>query len=109
MIPVKYKVYLDELDEKCNELTNYIKNDINDKINELSHAFDDVNRFGNASTTYINGYNRKIEKLIKLEHNMELLANYLKEYHDNYSETNNSLGKSWTSFIDEMRGDNNGL
>ena len=106
---MKYKVYLDELDDKCTELINYSKDNIGTKINELEIIFDDIKWYGKAHSTYISGYQEKITRLKRINNNLELLAKYLKECHDNYNDTNNSLGKSWNDFLDEMTGDNNGM
>ena len=106
---MRYRIYLDELDEKSTELVNYSKNNIASKINELAIVFNDINWHGKASNAFINGYNNKINNLKRLNNNIELLARFLRECHDNYSETNNTLGKSWDSFIDEVYGGHNEL
>jgi transposase-like protein len=106
---MKYKVYLDELDKKCDELLNCSKNNINEKINELSHAFDGVIWQGIYYDTYLNGYNKEINKLKKINRNFELFARFLKETHVNYSDTNEKLSKSWEEFLSELKGDNDEL
>lgn len=102
---MRYKVYLDELENKSNELVNYSKIDIANKINEIKNSFDGISWNGKAHSTYINGFNKKITKLERLNKNMELLARYLVECHNDYDSINHDLGKKWDDFIDELKGD----
>ena len=102
---MKYKIYLDELAEKSDELIKYSKTNIKEKIDELSIVFDDVNWYGKASSTYIKGYNEKIKRLRRINDNLELLANFLKNGYSNYNEVHSSLRKSWEEIVDEKRGD----
>lgn len=106
---MRYKVYLDNLEDKNNALISYSRNNISPKIEELGKVFNNVEWSGRAHSKYIAGYNARIEKLNKLNHNMELLGHFLERCHGNYNEANEKLIKSWDSFIEEIKGDENGL
>ena len=103
---MKYKVYLDELDEKSRELVSYSRNNIGVKIDELANVFKDTTWKGNASNKFITGYNQKINKLRRLNNNMEKLALFLRDSHNDYSDTNNSLNNTWNNILDEIRSAN---
>lgn len=104
---MKYKVYLNELDDKSNELINYSKNNIASKIDELSMVITDIDWYGNAGNKYKLGYDKKIIKLKKYGENIEKLGKYLAESHNSYKESNDDLERSWNDFLDELKGDNN--
>ena len=106
---MKYKIYLNELEEQTNKLVTFSKNDINTKISELKTIFDDVNWQGKGHNTFINGYNNKINYLEKMGNNILLLTEYLTNCHNDYSETNDKLIKSWDKFMDEIKGGNDEL
>ena len=109
MIIVRYKVYLDELEEESNELVKYSNEKINPKINELKTLFDDVIWAGKGYNTFINGYNQKIKYLEKAGNNIELLAKYLTNAEKDYREVNGKIVNSWNDFVDEISGDSDGL
>jgi len=106
---MRYKVYLNELEDESNKLINYSKNEIGNKINELEEVLKDIKWYGKACSTYLDGYNIRINKLKRMNNNFTALANYLKECYDNYNETNRSLGSSWDSLIDEKVGGNRSM
>ncbi len=106
---MKYKIYLDELEEKSNKLINYSKHNIDNKVNELDSLFDDMKWSGRGYNTFISGYKSRINKLKKYSNNLTKLAIYLKDGFNNYNETNDKLVKSWDNFIDELKGDNDEL
>ena len=106
---MKYKIYLDKLEESSNKLINLSKNDIGSNIKELDELFNNVKWQGKAFNTFISGYKNRINMLKKYNDNLTKLALYLKDGFNNYNDTNDKLVKSWDSFIDEVKGDNSEL
>ncbi len=106
---MKYKIYLDELEDKTTKIINYSQNDISDKIKELQSVFNNSKWQGKACNTYLSGYNEKLTQINRYNDNIRLLAEYLKEANINYQETNEKLSQSWDDFINEIKGEDNGL
>ena len=106
---MKYKIYLDKLEESSNKLINLSKNDIGSNIKELDELFNNVKWQGKAFNIFISGYKNRINMLKKYNDNLTKLALYLKDGFNNYNDTNDKLVKSWDSFIDEVKGDNSEL
>lgn len=107
---MKYKVYLDELEEESNKLINYSKNDINNKIEELRKIIYEINWQGNARDSYINEYNNKIEKINNMNSKIRMLGEYLKFSKEHYGETQEKLKKNWEEYLNELKKEDlNGL
>ena len=79
---MKYKVYLDELDEKSRELVSYSRNNIGVKIDELANVFKDTTWKGNASNKFITGYNQKINKLRRLNNTWNNILDEIRSAND---------------------------
>lgn len=106
---MKYKIYLDKLEEESNKLINLSKNDIATNVKELDELFNGVKWTGKGYNTFINGYKARMNRLKKYNDNLTKIALYLKDGFNNYNETNDKLVKSWDNFIDEIKGDNDEL
>ncbi len=103
---MKYRVYLDELENKSRELINYSKKDITDKINELKLLGEEIIWHGPAHDNYIKEYNKRIEKLQALNNKICLFGEYLKFCSEHYGETQEKLTKNWNKYLDEIGGRN---
>ncbi len=102
---MKYKVYLDELEEESLKIINYSKNDINDKIEELKMIVNEMNWQGKARDTFVNEYNHRINKLKRINDKVRMFGEYLKFCKEHYGETNEKLKKSWEEYLNEIEKD----
>ena len=100
---MKYKIYLDELSDCSHNLISYSKNDINNKINEIKVLGESIKWKGLAHDNFINGFNKRIEKINKLNEKMALFGEYLEGAHINYSNTSSKLNNSWEEYYREIR------
>ena len=103
----QHKVYLDELAESGNELVNYAKNDINNKIDELKNLAKSIDWSGPAHDKFIINFNEKLEIVQNLNNKLVLLGEFLTHAHDSYNEANKKVVLSWEKYLDEM-GNKNG-
>ncbi len=97
-----YQVYLDELEEKSDELIRFSRNDMKNKVQEIKKDFNDLNWHGEAHDSYAKGYDARIEKINTMMDRLSLLGEYLKMCKDSYWETNEKLENSWNEFMDEL-------
>ena len=100
---MKYKVYLDELEEESLKIINYSDKEIHDKIEELKVLGDEINWHGGAHDKFIIEYNEGIKKLNKLNRKIRLFGEYLKFCKDHYGETQEKLRKDWEEYLDEVK------
>ncbi len=96
---MKHVVQLDELEDKSNELINYSKNDINNKIEELRKVVSEFTWKGPSHDAFINGYNERIKKITSINNKMQLFGEFLKFAQNDYKETNAKLMDSWEKYI----------
>ncbi len=106
---MKYKIYLDELEEETNKIINYSKRDINDKINEIREIGNDIKWSGPAHDSYMEVFNNQIYELQMMNGKVELLGHYLGLCTNQYSDTNNKVKNNWKKYIEEEKMKNNGL
>ena len=101
------KVYLDELSDKGDELINFSKNTIAQKIIELSEAPNNFVWQGPSSVSYINKYNLLIEKIKKYNDGLTKIANFLVTAKDSYSEANRKIDSAYDELLADFgSGDN---
>ena len=98
-----YKIYLDELSDASNKLVNYSNTDINNKIGELKNLAESIKWTGSAHDSFINGFNKQIYEVTKLNDKIRLFGEYLGFAHESYDNTNNDVNKSWNNFLDELK------
>ena len=95
------KVYLDELEDKGNELINYSKNNISNTINELKNATDNFIWKGPGYQSYISQYKTKMDKLEKINNNLSKIASYLIIAKDGYEDANMDINSMYEDLVDE--------
>ena len=100
---MKYKVYLDELNDASRKLVSYSKIDIKNKIDELKNIGESIKWYGPAHDSFINGFNKRIDNLNKLNSKISVFGEYLENSYTNYSETSNKVNNSWEEYITEMK------
>ncbi len=100
---MKYKIYLNELDDTSKKLVRYSKNDIKNKINEIKDIGMSLNWKGPAHDNFMNGFNKKIENLNLLNDKICLLGEYLDNCYSSYNETSNKVNNSWEEYLSEMK------
>ena len=107
------KIYLDELEEKENEIVNYSENNIKGKIDELSGLTNNFVWEGKAHDSYIGGYNKRINKLIELNNGLTKIGKFLLSVKDNYQDANNKVSNAYEELLAEFKkigiGDNDEL
>ena len=97
------KVYLDELDEVSSELISYSQNDIANKIEELRLSTNNFVWQGQAYNSYINGYNLKIDELVKMNHGLTSLAKFLALVKENYGNVNEKINNAYEELLEEFQ------
>lgn len=97
------KVYLDELESTGNELVNYSQNNIASKIEELKQTTNNFEWQGLAYNSYINAFNTKINKLIRMNNNLVNLAKFLLSVEENYDNTNKRISNAYEELIEEFK------
>ena len=97
------KVYLDEVENKANELVNYSKNDISLKIEDMKNLTDKFIWKGQASESFISGYKNKINKLAELNNKMSKIAEFLFTVNSGYQETNERVNNMYEELVEEFK------
>ena len=97
------KIYLDELEDVTNELINCSKNDIAKEIEELKLAPNNFNWNGLAYDTFMDGYNNHINKLIKMNNNLNDLGEYLKIVNEKYRDANYKIDRAYEELLNEFK------
>ena len=97
------KVYLDELESTCNELVNYSQNSIANKIEELKQAPNNFVWQGLAYDSYVNNFNTKIDKLIRMNNSLTNLAKFLLSAEENYNNANERINNAYEELIEEIK------
>lgn len=107
------KIYLDELEEKENEIVNYSENNIKGKIDELNKLTNNFVWEGKAHDSYVGGYNKRINKLIELNNGLTKIGKFLLSVKDNYQDANNKVSNAYEELLAEFKkigiGDNDEL
>lgn len=107
------KIYLDELEEKENEIVNYSQTNIKEKIDELNKLTNGFIWEGKARDSYIMGYNKKINKLLELNEGLNKIGKFLLSVKDNYQDANNRVNNAYEELLAEFKklgiGDNDEL
>ena len=105
-------IYIDEIEKKSNELANFSKNNIAIEIKQLKELPQKFVWKGLAKDTYINGYNKRINKLVELNNNICKIAEFLKNVASDYTDTNNKINNAYEELLSEIKphgGDSNGM
>ena len=97
------KVYLDELENSSNELINYSQNNIGKTIEELKKSPNNMIWQGTVHNSYIAGYNKKIEELVKMNNGLTNLAKYLLSAKESYSNANARINNAYEELLSEMK------
>ena len=107
------KIYLDELEEKENEIVSYSQTNIKEKIDELNKLTNGFIWEGKAHDSYIMGYNKKINKLLELNEGLTKIGKFLLSVKDNYQDANNRVNNAYEELLAEFKklgiGDNDEL
>ena len=101
------KVYLDEIEEKAGEIISFSKNNINEKIVELKESTNGFIWQGLGHSSYVNGYNARLNKVMELNNNMTKIAEYLLRVREDYDNANHRIDNAYNELLDEfesMRG-----
>ena len=98
-----YKIYLDELSDASRRLINYSNNDINNKIMEIKSIGESIKWNGPAHDKFIDGFEKQIINLEKLNAKIRLFGEYLAHAEESYNDTNNDVNKTWNNYLDEMK------
>ena len=96
------KIYLDELEDKGKEIISYSKNDIASKIEEMKLLTNNFIWDGIGYNSYIEEYNKVINKLEILNNNLTTIANFLLMAKDSYSESNSKIENAYNELLDEF-------
>ena len=96
------KVYLDELEDVSNELVSYSQNNISREVEELKLATNNFIWQGPAYNSFIDGYNTRINELIKMNECLTKIANFLSVVKDNYSDTNVKINNAYEELLEEF-------
>ena len=99
---MRYLVKLDELEEKCNEIINYSKNDISQKIDSLDKLKNNFEWTGKTHNSFITGYNDEIEKMKEINQQMTLLGEFLLSFQTDYDNTQKKLDAMMQNYLDEL-------
>lgn len=97
------KVYIDELEEVSNELIDYSENNINNKIEELKQSTNNFVWQGQAYSSYIRGFNTKINDLMRMNNSLTNLAKYLLTAKESYSDVNFKIGNAYEELLEEFQ------
>ena len=99
---MRYLVKLDELNDRCNEIINYSKKDINQKIESLDQLKNNFEWAGKAHDSFIASYNNEIVKIKELNQQMTLLGEFLLLFQNDYNDTQKKLAEMMQSYLDEI-------
>ena len=97
------KVYIDELEDKGNELINYSQNNIKETICNLKASTNNLIWDGPGYQSYISQFNSKINKLEKINNNLSKIASYLITAKDEYYDTNIKIDKMYEELLEEYK------
>lgn len=96
------KVYLDELEETGNELVNYSKNEISSKINDLKNVTKDLDWNGIGYETFVEGYNKKVNRIVEWNENLTKMASFLLTAKNDFNDTNEDIEKQYNESLSEL-------
>ena len=96
-------IYIKEIEEKSDELVNYSRNVIGNDIDELKSLPNKLIWKGLAKDTYVNNYNKKMNKLNELNNNICKIAEFLKEVSGNYNEANSKINNAYEELLSDIQ------
>jgi len=97
------KILLNELEKVGNELVNYSKVDISNQIMELKNLPKQFNWDGPSSVYYVESYEKKMNKLIRMNNNLAVLAEFLLSANSNYSLSSKKVNQSYNDLMSELK------
>lgn len=97
------KIYLDEIDSIGKILVNIAKVDISEKIEELKTLPNQFDWSGLSHDTYIQEYNKKINKIIGYNENLKKIAEYFFLVRDDYSNVNDKINEAYEEILNEIK------
>jgi hypothetical protein len=100
------KIYLGEIEQAGNDLINFSKNDINNKIEELKELPRKFVWETPTSNSYIEMYENMINKISNINNDLIKLAEFLLMADSDYSESNNKITKAYDDFIENFEEEN---
>ena len=97
------KIIFKGIEEYYRELSNFSKNNIASKIEELSKLPDKITWVGIAHDSYIQGYNKQIDDVRALNDNIHKLAEFLLIVNERYGNANLTVNNDFEELLGEVR------
>jgi len=98
---MKNVVFIEELEMKSIDLISFSEIDINTKIDELEAIVKQIKWEGKVHDVYLENYQKKINRLRKVNERMKLFGEYLKFCSKHYGETQEKLNKMWEEYLNK--------
>lgn len=96
---MKNIVYLEELEMKSMDLICYSDVNVNSKIDELESIIKEIKWEGKVHDVYLENYQKKINRLRRVNEKMKFFGEYLKFCSEHYGETQEKLNISWNEYL----------
>lgn len=93
------RIYIDEIEDKCNELMTYSKKDIASEIEVLKNLPNQFVWQGLSNEKYVNLYNKKVQKLMILNSNMCKIAEFLSRVSEDYNNANDKVNNAYEELL----------